>query len=221
MRIRFVWLLPLALALAGCSTFPFGGGELPAEDFRSEYASLSGGDGLEHWVVMGNPEGFRFADGVIRSEGGRGGGWLRSKRTYADFSLRLEYRVSPGGNSGVFFRCADVGNPWETGYESQISNEQPPRDDLHCTGSLYGYVPAGPRPDESPEVWHTMEILCKNKRIIILVDGRATVNVDQDTVPAIAGKPLEGFIGLQDAHAGEGHWVEFRNVEIQELNGNG
>lgn len=212
-----LWVCVLVLSLSGCSLFDFSRSKVVVKDVQNPYVSLFNGKNLEGWVVMGKSEGWSVVDGVIRSEGGKGGEWLRSQNEYGDFSLTLEYKVSPGGNSGVFLRCASQGNPWETGYECQISNEQPPRDDLHCTGTLYGYVQASPRPDETPDVWHTYEILCKGSRIIVFVDGRKTVDVDQSKVEAIQAKPLIGYIGLQDSHTGEGCSIEYRNISIRQL----
>lgn len=214
MRI-FVISLVLMISLSSCSWFR-------SEDLQPEYPEqpevmLFDGNDLDQWDIMGNPAGWMIVDGVLRSEGGKGGNWIKTKNQYSDFVLNLDYRISPGGNSGVFIRCAEEGNPWETGYECQISNEQPPRDPLHCTGSLYGYVPADPRPDEAPSVWHHYEIICKGARIIVYVNGIKTVDVDQSETAGIQNKPLSGFVGLQDAHSPEGHWVEFRNITIREL----
>jgi hypothetical protein len=182
------------------------------------WTPLFTGKDLSNFDVIGAPEAYTIAaDGVLRSEGGKSGDWLRSKRQYSDFVLHVEWRVSPGGNSGVFVRSAAEGAPWETGHECQISNEQPPRDDLHCTGTLYGTVPATPRPDETPEVWRTYEIHCVGPLITVIVDDTRTVDVDSREVDAIRGKPTVGYVGLQDSHTAAGFWIEYRNVWIKEL----
>ncbi len=182
------------------------------------WTPLFTGKDLSSFDIVGNEAAYAItADGVLRSEGGLGGEWLRSKSEYSDFILHVEWRVSPGGNSGVFVRSAADGNPWETGHECQISNEQPPRDDLHCTGTLYGAVAANPRPDETPEIWRTYEIHCVGPRITVIVDGVRTVDVDATQVEAIRDKPLIGHVGLQDSHTGAGYWVEYRNIWIKEL----
>ncbi len=219
MLYRLVSISVICLMFASCATFLTSGDRRLSEAERErDYELLFDGEDLtEHWVIMGNPEGWTVKDGVIHSDGGKGGEWLRSKKEYSDFILRLEWRVSPGGNSGVFFRCLEEGHPWVTGYEVQISNEQPPRDDSHCTGALYGLAAVDPRPDESPEVWRSFEIMCVHKRIIIKVDDQEVVDVDIDTIEAAREKPMEGYIGLQDSHTGEGKWVEFRNIRIREL----
>ena len=182
------------------------------------WTGLFTGDGIELFDVVGNAEGFAVAEqGILRSEGGKGGDWLRSKLQYSDFVLNVDYRVSPGGNSGAFIRATSDGAPWETGHECQISNEQPPRDATHCTGTLYGNVAADPRPDETPEVWHRYEIHCVGPLITVVVDDKRTLNVDASEIDSIKDKPLVGYIGLQDSHTAAGGWIEFRNVWVKEL----
>lgn len=190
----------------------------PEPGVPAGWTPLFTGDGLGSFECVGAPEAYAVTEGgVLHSEGGLGGDWLRSRERYSDFVLHAEWRVSPGGNSGVFLRAATEGSPWETGHECQISNEQPPRDDLHCTGALYGEVAASPRPDETPEIWRTYEIHCVGPRITVLVDGARTLDVDAREIDAIREKPLVGHVGLQDSHTAAGCWVEYRNVWIKEL----
>jgi len=182
------------------------------------WTGLFTGKDLSNWVIMGNEAGFQVTpEGILRSEGAKGGNWLRSNKQYSDFVLHTEWKVSPGGNSGVFIRAADQGAPWDSGHEVQISNEQPPRDELHCTGTLYGTVAANPRPDENPNVWHTYDIHCVGPLITVIVDGKRTVNVNQEEVEAIRSKALAGYVGLQDSHTDAAGWIEYRNLWIKEL----
>jgi len=191
--------------------------QLTDEEKAEGFQLLFNGQDLNKWVIMGNPEGWKVQNGVIHSDGGKGGNWLRYRRQFSDFILRLEWKVSPGGNSGVFIRCPAAGDPWATGHEVQISNEQPPRDEAHCTGSLYGTVAVNPRPDESPDVWHTYEIRAVGKRITVLCDGVQCVDANLDEVEALKNKPLKGYLGLQDSHTGEGGVIEYRNLRLKDL----
>ena len=179
------------------------------------FLNLFNGENLDGWTIMGDPAGWSVQDGIIRSEGLRGGDWLRFNEAQSDFILKVDWKVSGGGNSGVYIRAAEEGRPWETGYEVQISNE--PRDDLHCTCSLYGYAAVDPRPDESADIWHTFEIQARGPRITVFSDGLKCAQLDQSESAAIRAKPLTGFVGVQDAHAGEGSYVEYRNIQLKLL----
>lgn len=214
----FAWAVAILLAFGSVS----GAGEQPLNQLRRGekergFILLFDGKSLDNWVIMGKPEGWKVENGVIRSEGGKGGNWLRSKKQYDNFVLRLEWRVAPGGNSGVFVRCTEKGNPWVTGHEIQISNEQPPRDALHCTGALYGTVAVDPRPDETPLKWREYTIRCAGKKITVFVDGKKTTDGDMDVHEGIRNKPMKGYIGLQDSHTEAGKFVEYRNIRIREL----
>ena len=92
------------------------------------FLNLFSGENLDGWTIMGDPAGWSVENGIIRSEGLQGGDWLRFNEPQSDFILKLDWKVSENGNSGVFIRAAEEGRPWETGYEIQISNE--PRDEF-------------------------------------------------------------------------------------------
>ncbi len=201
-------------------------GQLQSDDKKEKedgFAPLFNGKDLDGWVIKGKKDGWQIKDSVIRSEGATGGDWIRSAKEYGDFILKLDWKVSKGGNSGVFLRVTDEGAPWQTGYECQISSD--PRDDKHCTGALYGYAAVKPRPDETPDKWHTFELHCVGPRIKVVADGVTVVDVDQTklTAPDEKGysdpktKPLKGYIGLQDSHSPTGHYIEYRNIRIKEL----
>ncbi|MBN1490686.1 MAG: DUF1080 domain-containing protein [Phycisphaerae bacterium] len=185
-----------------------------AKPDKDGFVSLFDGKTLDGWVLMGEPDGFFVKDGVIRSEG-RQGRWLRLVRQYSDFVLKLEWRVAENGNSGVFLRAGEGAQPWLGGIEVQITNA--PRDDLHCTGSLYGVVAPNPRPDESADKWHAFEIRCEGPRIAVAVDGVGVVNADCSTIDALKSKARRGYIGLQDSHARKGCWIEYRNIRLKDL----
>jgi hypothetical protein len=192
-----------------------------AEDKKEQnkeegFAPLFNGKDLDGWVVMGNKAGFQVKDGIIHSDGATGGNWLRTEKEYGDFVLKVEWRVSKNGNSGVFIRSAEKDAPWVTGYEVQISNE--PRDDAHCTGSLYGYAAVKPRPDETADKWHTFEIHCKGPHITVIADGVKCIDFDQSKSEKTKDKPRKGYIGLQDSHSPKGHYIQYRNIRIKELN---
>jgi HEAT repeat protein len=178
------------------------------------FVSLFNGRNLDGWVVAGNPEGFRVVDGCIHSDGGKGGQWIHTAKQYGNFVLRMEWMLSKVGNSGVFIRNGPAGS----GFEVQLlAPWTPHRDDLHCTGSMYGFVPANPRPDETPLRWRTVEVTAEYKHVTVRIDGIICSEADYDQVPGMKDLALVGYVGMQDSHTGEGEWVRFRNIEIKDL----
>ena len=208
---RFAWFAPALTGLLIVFVFA-----ASAEDKAGGgFTSLFNGKDLTGWKAMGKAEGWSVKDGVIRSDAGHEGFWLRSEKEYANFILKLEWKVSQGGNSGVFIRATEKDAPWVTGYEIQISN--PKQDDSHCTGSLYSYAPVKARPDESADKWHTFQIECRGPLIKITSDDVICIDYDQSTQEKTKNKPLKGFLGLQDAHAAAGNYIEYRNIQIKPL----
>ncbi len=207
-----------SLSLIGCLVLTAIGA-----DKDDGFTSLVNGKNLDGWIVKGKADGWQIKDGILRSEGAKGGDWIRSAKEYGNFILKVDWKVSKGGNSGVFLRATDKGAPWQTGYEVQISND--PRDLAHCTGALYGYAPVKPRPDETADRWHTFELTCIGPRIKVVSDGVTVVDADQTKLQAPdekgytdpKTKPLRGYIGLQDSHSKAGNYIEYRNVRIKEL----
>jgi glucose/arabinose dehydrogenase len=65
-------------------------------------------------------DGWRVEDGaIVRATDGAGD--LITRQQFGAFELQLEYRISPGGNSGVMFHVTEEEDvPWKTGPEVQI-----------------------------------------------------------------------------------------------------
>ena len=83
-----------------------------------------------------------------RGEAG-GGGDIITKNKYKNFELSLDWKVSEGGNSGIFYLAQEKpGQPiWKSAPEMQIlDNEKHPdaklgKDGNRAAGSLYDLIP--------------------------------------------------------------------------------
>lgn len=186
------------------------------------FVSLFDGKDLAGWKQIGGKQGVWGAeDGIIVCKSA-GGGWLSTEKKYADFILRLEYRMQPGGNSGVFIRAPHEGNPWITGMEIQLLDDAHPKyknlKPYQYTGSIYGVVPPAKSAIKPAGQWNQIEIAAQGKKVKVVVNGEAVVEADLDQHkaaekehPGITRK--EGHIGLQ-SHDDR---IEFRNVRIRVL----
>ncbi|MEX0312673.1 MAG: DUF1080 domain-containing protein [Allomuricauda sp.] len=184
---------------------------------QKESTILFDGTDLNHWT-LGPEGGFEIVGKELYTGTFKKGDNLFTKKDYANFIFKLQYNLSTVGNSGVLIRC-DEEDPWGTGVEVQLlAPWTPRRDDLHCTGSLYGYATVLNRPDETPNIWHDLEIRCDRNLITVLVDGAITTKANIDTIPKMKEKLYKGVIGLQVNHAEvEGQYTKFRNISIENL----
>jgi hypothetical protein len=183
---------------------------------QEDFVSLFNGKDLTNWKLQ-KPGGFEVVDGEMITRSFGSGNDIYSERSYSNFILRLEFMLSEVGNSGIFIRQ----NPSEpgTGFEVQLLAPWTPwRDDLHCTGSLYGHVAVTDRPDETTGRWYKMEIKCDRNIVTVAVEDKITTSADIDTVKTMAGKPYTGYIGFQGNHAEkEGQYAKFRNIFIHDF----
>ncbi|MBI1853153.1 MAG: DUF1080 domain-containing protein [Planctomycetes bacterium] len=185
------------------------------------YVSLFDGKSLSGWAVMGDKSWEVDAkSGVIVGKGGKGG-WLRSEKEYENFVWRLEYRVQKeGGNSGMFLRATEDGNPAFTGMEIQILGDHGKAPDVHSSCSLYGSVAPSKNVAKPAGEWNAVEITCKGRAIAVVMNGEKVLdvpNLDDPAIPfqekKLSERAKKGFIGVQD-HEDR---VEFRNLAIKVL----
>lgn len=180
------------------------------------FVSIFNGKDLIGWKDQG---GFEVVDGVIMTSG-KDGKELYTEKSYGNYILRLEFMLSDVGNSGIFIRT-DPDSGLRTGMEIQLLAPWTPyRDDLHCTGSIYGHVAVINRPDETTGRWYKMEIMCDRKDITTSVNDKFVTHGNMDSVESMRSRNLRGQIGLQFNHSPkEQQWVKFRNISIRDLDG--
>ena len=182
---------------------------------NSGFAPLFNGKDLSGWTLQ-KPGGFEVIDEEMVSRSFGAGTDIYSVKRFGNFILRLEFLLSDVGNSGVFIRTDPAIK--ESGFEVQLLAPWTPyRDDLHCTGSMYGHVAVTNRPDETTGKWYRMEISCDRNIVTVTVDNKVVTKADIDTVKTMAGKPFSGLIGFQGNHSTKGQFVKLRNIYVRDL----
>jgi hypothetical protein len=184
---------------------------------------LFNGRDLTGWTPLGNTD-WRVENGVLVSDaGGRGALW--TDKDYADFDLELDYRLSAGGNTGVFLRSKGALRMED--FEIQLVDDDayPGTQPWQKTGSIYGVVPPTVNFARRGD-WNQLRIRLEGRRLQVWINGHEVQNRHLDdyrkefvTRPSMQ-RP-SGYIGLQTYGQGtrpEGSRIEFRNVRIRELN---
>ncbi len=184
------------------------------------FVQLFDGKSLEGWTVMGDPS-WSAQNGMLVCSG-KGGGWLRSNGVYRDFILRLDYRIGDGGNSGVFLRATEQGNPAFTGLEVQILGDHGGPASAHSTASVYDAIAPSVNLSRPGGDWNSYEIIYIGNTLTVLLNGRVVAKADlfdKELNEGLAeerrfwNRAPEGYIGLQN----HGTKVEFRDIRIRPL----
>ncbi len=180
------------------------------------FTPLFNGRDLDGWEV--DTAGiWQARDGMIvgRHSGLKYNDFLRTKRAYSDFILKLSFRLAGGtGNTGVQFRSKAVPNSHEvSGYQADIGEKY--------WGCLYDesrrnrvLVQAPPESLATlrKDGWNEYVITARGDHITLELNGVRTVDY-RETDPSI---DRSGFIALQ-VHGGPPIEVQFKDILIQEL----
>jgi hypothetical protein len=191
------------------------------------------GDG---WRSAAAPEfpksGWEIQHGTLIVQ--KGGGDLVTRETFGDFELQLEFKLTPGANSGVKVFVGK--NPGKDSVSSLGPEFQILDDDRHpdakmgkngsrTIGSLYDVIPAPADKKVRPiGEWNHGRILARGKSLTFWLNGEKTVEVErgspawQEMVKTSKFKNNKGFGELAEGHIllqDHGDKVFFRNLKIR------
>jgi hypothetical protein len=160
-------------------------------------------------------------------------GDLVTDKEYGDFHLKLEWKISPNGNSGIIFYVNEDLNKYKqtylTGPEMQVlDNAGHPDGKImkHQAGDLYDMIKSSQEAAKPVGEWNLAEVISRNGQLTLKLNGITTVKTtlwDDNWKNLISGSKFakwEGFgtfkkgkIALQD-HNNE---VWYRNIVIKEF----
>jgi hypothetical protein len=186
---------------------------------------------LLEWQAAGGgalPDTWQIEGDTIRHQ--PGGGDIESLETFGDFELAFDWRIAPGGNSGVAYRVGDgTGAAFERGPEYQIlDNPGHPdgQNPLTSAGSVYALYPPSADVTRPAGEWNSGRIVVDGTHVEHWLNDVRIVEYElgsPDWTQRVAaskfvawpqfGKARTGHIVLQD-HASV---VEYRSVRVRLL----
>lgn len=251
--ILFSSLIIITMILGSCTntkkkTDETGNSDTMEEVIKDEWITLFDGNSFEGWRGYTKetlPSAWTIEDGAIKINGsGRGeagaedGGDIIYDRKFENFELTFEWKVSKGGNSGVFYLAQEIeGEPiFKSAPEYQVlDNANHPdaklgKDNNRQSASLYDLIPAVPQNSKPYGEWNTGGIMVYKGTVVHYQNGENVVEYHLWTsdweqmienskfkgweeMINTGGKNREGYIGLQD----HGDDVWFRNIKIKIL----
>ena len=185
-------------------------------------------------------KGWEVVDGTLHciesgtGEAGLGGDVIYDKKL-SNFELSLEWKIGPGGNSGIFILAQEIPDEpiWKSAPEFQLlDNDKHPDAKLGVDGnrmasSLYDLIPAKPQNTKPAGEWNQAGILCYQGTVVFKSNGANVVEFHlwtEDWKKMISASKFKdytwflntakvGYIGLQD----HGSDIWFRNIKLKIL----
>jgi hypothetical protein len=195
----------LALLIMGAAWL-FGQSKHATGEATNGWISIFDGRSLSGWHAEQAAKS-RVSAGVVIGDAGEDG-WLRSDRQFGNFLLRIQYRNSPKGNSGIFLRATKVSNPTDPSnpvgsYELQINNE----DEKWATGSIENFIQRLIPVNPAPNHWHSYDIEVRGDHLTATLDATKVLD-GRDS------KFKVGYLGLQHHKDNK---IEFRKIKVKPL----
>jgi hypothetical protein len=200
---------------------------LTADEEAAGWRLLFDGKTTNGWRIFRGKamsDGWQVVDGALTRV--KTAGDIVTVDQYDYFELCLEYKISPGGNSGVMFHVTeDYPSPWQTGPEVQILDNKE-GEDPQKSGWLYQLYRSDADATKPAGQWNQLRIVIAPEKSEVYMNGvkyydfvigspdwnqRVAKSKFKD-VPAF-GKAAKGHIDLQE-HPGQ---VAFRSIKIRTL----
>jgi hypothetical protein len=176
------------------------------------------------------PAGWQVVDGALTRVAA--GGDLVTREEFEDFELALEWKVEPGGNSGIMYRVAEAPEleaTWQSGPEYQVLDDARHADGRRpetSAGSCYGLYPVPRGVVRAAGEWNEARIVVQGTRVEHWLNGQRVVSYELGspdwearvraskfvTMPRYGREP-RGHIALQD----HGDRVAYRNIRIRPI----
>lgn len=238
MRKTLPIIISILLVLISCQTQTSRPNTLTQKEIDEGWQLLFDGNSTQGWhgyLEENVGEGWLAKDGTLHCKGLGGdiGGDIITDKEYDNFILKLDWKISEGGNSGIFYHVKEekmYTAPYFTGPEYQVIDDAgfpQPLKDWQKAGADYAMYAANDQKKlEAQGEWNSTKIVFDNGYVEHWLNGNKIVEFEawsQDWKNRKSegkwknypdyGKFKTGHIGLQD----HGNKVWFRNIKIKEL----
>jgi len=173
---------------------------------------------------------WKVEGGVLKTIKGGHGPDIITKEKFDNFELDLEWKVTPGANSGIMYRVSeDFDAPYETGPEMQVLDDEKHadgRDPKTSAGSLYALIAPKNKRLKPVGEWNKVRIVVQGNHAEHWLNGVKVVEYELGSdqlnrliaqskfkdMPLFA-REKTGYLDLQ--HHGDEVW--YRKIRVRRL----
>lgn len=233
--MRKAFCLVIALMMVAPATFSQELNSLSKKEKKQGWVLLFDGVSTKGWTTTkGQPvtEGWEIKDGSINTVLGGKGGDIITAEEYSNFDFSVDFRITPGCNSGIKYFFTNYQTGGNLGCEYQIIDDKLGEDTKlanHLCGSLYDVLP----PDETkkkvnaPGEWNTIRVVANGNKVQHFMNGIKILEYmrgNQAFTEAVSkskfNKAVPAFGTVERGHVllqYHGGLVSFRNIKIRTL----
>ncbi|HVH67898.1 MAG TPA: DUF1080 domain-containing protein [Gemmatimonadales bacterium] len=185
-------------------------------------------DGWRGWKMDTLPSGWQVVDGALTRV--RPAADIITKDKFKDFELTLEWKIAPGGNSGIFYRASEDDDAiyWSAPEMQVLDDARHPdgKSRLTAAGADYGLYPAPAGVVKPANQWNRVRLVVQGNHVEHWLNGMKVVEYELGSPDWEAkvkaskfaphehyGRVPEGYIGLQEHDAR----VAYRDIKIRVL----
>jgi hypothetical protein len=205
--------------------------EIASPEANKELSKVSGEQGFnsvfngKDFTGWGGPiDEYEVKDGAIMCKPNKGG-TIHTIEEFADFEVKVEFKLPPAGNNGLAIRYPGTGDTAYVGMcELQIlddtSHSYDKLDPRQYCCSIYGVVPAKTGYLRPLGEWNFEHAIIKGHTIKVELNGYTVIDADVSTVKEFMHNSKHpGLMRTSGSFGFAGHNdpVEFRNIEIKKL----
>jgi len=175
------------------------------------------------------PAGWKIVDGVLTKNGAVED--IQSRDQFGNFQLAFDWKLSPGGNAGIFYRgTEEYDHIYWSAPEYQLLDDAGHPDGksrLTSAGADYGLYPSPAGVVKPADQWNSTLIVVNGNTVqhwlngqklleyeIGSADWEAKVKASKFVAYPNYGRAKQGYIAIQGDHDGA---LSIRNVRIREI----
>lgn len=209
----------------------------------TKWVALFNGKNLSGWHLYGKKDtgtAWKAEDSTLHLNAAKkkgwqtkGGGDLITDKEFENFHLKLDWKISKGGNSGIMLYVTDdpakYEYSWYTGLEMQVADNKFNEDgkvEKHHAGDIYDLIASSPETVKPYSEWNKVEIISINGDLTFFLNGTQILHTTlwdehwKSLVAASKFRSMPGFVASRKGHIAlqdHGADVWYRNVMIKEL----